>query len=294
MRSDWCGASTVRSRSGWAALVAVVLLTTGCSHERPVARGVTPPPATGGFDYQVGGGYPLYPDTAIVSRDRLDDPAPGAYNVCYVNAFQTQAIDLAGVWDDNRDLLLATDPAVPAAARPSVARDGQAHWVSDGVWQEILLDTGSPRRRHALLAIMRPWLAGCATAGFDAVEADNLDSYQRSGGRLGREDNLAFAALLAAESHRLGLAFAQKNDTSVTAAERDRVGFDFAVVEECGRYAECRGFVDLYAGGVLVVEYTRGGLAAACAALGPGHPVVHRDVQVQPRAVTGHVHATCH
>ena len=55
-----------------------------------VKRAVTPPPANGKFDYQIGGAYTPASNVAVVSRDRTDSPAAGKYNICYVNAFQTQ------------------------------------------------------------------------------------------------------------------------------------------------------------------------------------------------------------
>ena len=63
------------------------------------AAGATwsPPPVNAGFDYQIGGDYPLPSGASIVSRDWFHGSAgPGAYSICYVNALQTQADD-AGV-----------------------------------------------------------------------------------------------------------------------------------------------------------------------------------------------------
>src|SRR6478736_3479936 len=55
-------------------------------------------PPAGGFDYQLGGAYEPPAGTAIVSRDSTDEPAPGLYNVCYVNGFQSQPGE-ADAWD---------------------------------------------------------------------------------------------------------------------------------------------------------------------------------------------------
>ena len=48
------------------------------------------PPKGADWDYQIGGAYPPPKGVEIVARDRADKPARGVYNVCYVNAFQTQ------------------------------------------------------------------------------------------------------------------------------------------------------------------------------------------------------------
>jgi len=41
------------------------------------------PPVNAGFDYQIGGAYPLPAGVTVVSRDWRDAPA-GDYAVCYV------------------------------------------------------------------------------------------------------------------------------------------------------------------------------------------------------------------
>ncbi len=87
----------------------------------------------------------------------------------------------------------------------------------------------------------------CARKGFAAVEYDNLDSWTRFDGTpragdvpFGKRQAIAFAALLTRRAHALGLAVAQKNTPSLTRREaRRRIGFDFAIAEECARYAEC-------------------------------------------------------
>src|ERR1700751_1797589 len=72
----------------------------------PAAGAVTLPPAGAPFDYQIGGAYTPAPAVGIVDRDRTDAPAAGKYNVCYINAFQTQS-DAAGGWRaPHSDLLL--------------------------------------------------------------------------------------------------------------------------------------------------------------------------------------------
>ena len=89
----------------------------------------------------------------------------------------------------------------------------------------------------------------CTRKGYDAVEYDNLDSWTRFDGTpregdvpFGKSSALAFAALITRRAHALGLAVAQKNTAELTRRQaRRRVGFDFAIAEECGRYRECNG-----------------------------------------------------
>ena len=64
------------------------------------------PPSGGKFDYQLGGAYPPPPGTNILVRDRLAKIDPDLYNVCYVNGFQTQAVDEKFWADDSNSGLV--------------------------------------------------------------------------------------------------------------------------------------------------------------------------------------------
>lgn len=196
------------------------------------------PPAGATPDYQLGGAYEPADGVGIVGRDRSDEPAEGLYSVCYVNGFQTQPGEL-DAWPT--DLLLQ--------------RDGEA--VFDPDWpDEALLDTSTDDRRARIADTVAPWIEGCADAGFDAVEFDNLDSYTRSGDALALDDNLALAALLVDVAHDSGLAAGQKNAAEDAAVLHERAGFDFAVVEECAAYEECAAFTDVYGDAVIDIEYS--------------------------------------
>lgn len=197
-------------------------------------------PATGGFDYQLGGASALPEQASIVVRDSHDLPAPGAVNICYVNGFQSQPGE-AGRWLD-ADVVL---------------RDRSGHPMADPGWpDELLLDPGTPERRATIVAMLTTDLVRCADAGFDAVELDNLDSWTRSDGLISRGDALALAADLVTVAHDLGLAAAQKNAAEIGAVGRDVVGFDLAIVEECLLWDECAAYTDVYGDLVLDIEYT--------------------------------------
>lgn len=58
-----------------------------------VDAAVRPLPANAKFDYQIGGSYTPASDVRVVTRDRTAAPVAGLYNICYINAFQTQAVD---------------------------------------------------------------------------------------------------------------------------------------------------------------------------------------------------------
>jgi hypothetical protein len=230
-----------------------------------VARAVTPPPANGSFDYQLGGAYPLPAGTQIVTRDRTASPEPGVYSICYVNAFQTQPEQLKW-WRAHHSSLL-------------LKRRGRE--VQDPGWPgEVLLDTSSAHRRAGIARVLGAWIDGCARKGFQAVEPDNLDTWTRSKGRLTSSDNFALARRLISRAHRAGLAIAQKNAAEKTASGR-RAGFDFAVAESCQVYDECDAYTNAYGAEVLEVEYADEGgernFAAACQARGDAISINYRD-----------------
>ena len=264
-----------------AVLTATALAAVGCSGsatdtspEPPKAK-VSAPPVHAGVDYQLGGAYTPPKGVSVVSRDHTASPAPGLYNICYVNAFQAQP-DAEGDWD--ADLLL---------------RDRSGKVVMDKDWGEAMLDIGTPAKRARIAEKVDDWIDSCADKGFDAVEPDNYDSYTRAPhGLLTAADAEAFQALLARHAHARHLAIAQKN-TLELAKDRKRVGLDFAVVEECGQYDECGSYLDAFGDHVIVVEYTEKGMEKACAGWGDRISIVRRDLDVTPAGHDGYVRETC-
>jgi hypothetical protein len=218
------------------------------------------PPVNVAFDYQLGGAYPPAASVKIVARDRKEKPAAGLYNICYVNGFQAQP--------DENDFWLSKHPDL-------VLRDSSGEPIIDQDWNEMLLDVSTEPKRASLAEIMGDFIAGCADAGFVAVEIDNLDSYSRSGGRLNPDDAVAFIKLLSDKAHTYGLAIAQKNASELV-TRRAEMGTDFAVAEECTHYDECDVYRDGYGDHVLMIEYQRADFDKGCAQY-PGLSIVLRD-----------------
>jgi hypothetical protein len=251
-----------------------------CASALPAAAAVNAPPARAQFDYQIGGAYTPDGAVGIVDRDRTAPPAAGKYNICYINAFQTQP-DAARWWQSkHRNLLLK--------------RSGR--YVTDSAWNEMLLDTSTARKRRALAAIMGGWMSGCQKAGYQAIEPDNLDSWSRSQHRLSMANNKAYARLLIRQAHARGLAIAQKNAPELGSAGK-ALGFDFAIAEECNVYDECGQYTGPYGNRVYEIEYTdNGGLPnflAACAARGSSISIVYRDRDVVPQGDGNYTYRTC-
>jgi hypothetical protein len=264
------------------AVIALIVAATLLAQPVSASAGPVLPPADGVLDYQLGGAYAPAAAVTIVDRDRTDAPAVGRYGICYVNAFQTQPDETASFAKAHPDLVLR-------------GADGKP--VVDAGWpDEHLLDISTAAKRTRLSRIVGAWIDGCAASGFQAVEADNLDSYTRSKGRLTKAHAVAFATLLTARAHAAGLAIGQKNAADLAVVGRERIGFDFAVAEECEVYDECDAYTDVYGAQVLEIEYTDNGAAAftaACAARGDDIPIVHRDRDVVPRGTAGYVHRHC-
>ncbi|MFF4243254.1 endo alpha-1,4 polygalactosaminidase [Streptomyces sp. NPDC001822] len=282
--------ATARAAAGVVCAVAT-LAQAGCAVTDGPARGsaserraespaVVRPTAGMAFDYQIGGGYAPPPGVEAVSRDREDEPADGLYNVCYVNAFQTQPGELKRWEDTDPDLLLRDDDGEP---------------VIDEGWDEVLLDTSTAAKRTRLAEIVGGWVDGCAESGFQAVEPDNLDSYERSHGKLTRAQNAAFAAMLARRAHESGLAIGQKNTTDLLPRHRT-IGFDFAVTEECAQFDECDAYAEAYDGRVFAVEYEGEGdvgFDESCSTWQDRVSLVLRDLDVLPASEDGYVYRSC-
>ena len=236
--------------------------TPSASPSRSTAPGtVQLPPLHADFDYQIGGAYPPPAGVRIVSRDRTASPAPGLYNICYVNAFQAQPDERAS-WP--ADLLL---------------RDADGEVVVDEDWGEALLDIRTAAKRERVAARVNRWIDGCAAKGFDAVEPDNYDSYTRSDDLLTANDATAFIALLSRHAHARHLAIAQKNTVEL-AGLRKKLGLDFAIAEECAEYDECGEYAKAFDDRVIVIEYSDSGLRKARSGFAGRLSIVRRDMDV--------------
>lgn len=257
----------------------------------PAAAAVAAPvvhalPATGRFDYQLGGASTPPRGVTIVARDVTDRPAPGTYGICYINGFQTQPGDDAQ-WRRRPQALLRT---------------ASGRLVTDPDWpDEHVLDPSTAAQRRQILAVVGPQLRECARRGFRAVELDNLDTFTRftdpRSGLVPRAGALALAREYVVLGHRLGLAVGQKNTAELGAAGRRQIGFDFAVAEECSAFRECGAYTAVYGSRVLQIEYPDSldgtPFARVCASRDRASRTILRDRDLVPAGRPGHLYRSC-
>jgi len=187
------------------------------------------------------------PDVAVIELDGDEATAAdvaalheqGVTVICYFNA---------GAWEEWRDDADRYPGEIVGEAYPG--------WEGERFVDIRALDILGP--------ILEARFDTCAGKGFDAVDPDNVDTYQAgSGFDLTQADQLRFNRWLAEEAHLRGLAIGQKNVPDLAAVLVD--AFDFAVTEDClvdGWCDAMRPYAD--AGKpVLMVEYTDRGLGNA-------------------------------
>ncbi|HVW24257.1 MAG TPA: endo alpha-1,4 polygalactosaminidase [Polyangiaceae bacterium] len=126
---------------------------------------------------------------------------------------------------------------------------------------EVWLDVRPAGPNYAKLqSIMLARFKVCQQKGFDAIEPDNIDSYQNDPGfPTTAADQLAYDEWLATTAHGLGLAILQKNDLDQVRTLEPY--FDGVLDEECNQYSECDALAPYPAAGKPAwnAEYTDDG-----------------------------------
>ncbi|PPG31734.1 endo alpha-1,4 polygalactosaminidase [Pseudoclavibacter sp. RFBB5] len=212
----------------------------GDALDSETGTGVVLPPASGTFNYQLGESYEVEGSLDVVARDSTALPEPGAYNICYVNGFQTQPRESEEWLGERGDLLLRD-----AVGEPAIDPD----WPD-----EYILDPSTAGQRDGILTVIEPIISRCADVGFDAVEIDNLDTFTRFDG-IDETGAIDLARAYVDAAHASGLAIGQKNSAELADRGRDELGFDFAVTEECSADGECGTYSAAYGEHVLQIEY---------------------------------------
>lgn len=228
-------------------------------------------------DYQLGGEYAPPAGVNVVVRDSTAKPAPGVFNICYINGFQSQP---GSVWP--KALLLLNANGKP---------------IADPNWpDEYFLDISTGAKRRAIIEKLIPAIKGCSVKGFKAVEYDNLDSYTRTDGRLTVAHAVAFAKLLVEQAKLAGMAAGQKNSPDLAQRGSGEIGFSFVVSEECHRWDECRAYTNFYGRQIINIEYAddlRGTFEKVCADAQTPKSTILRDRMLVPKGGAGYVYKGC-
>ena len=112
------------------------------------------------------------------------------------------------------------------------------------------------RRLRVLKPLINARLDRCKAKGFDSAEFDNVNGYQNDTGfPLTGQDQLRFNIWLANAAHRHGLSVGLKNDGPQVPVLVDY--FDWALVESCFYYDECKPYDAFVRAGkaVMAIEY---------------------------------------
>jgi len=222
------------------------------------------------FDVQLAEQYTPPDGVRTLLLDRSFAPVPGTYNICYINALQTQEGE-KGIWKK----------AEQKGRTNLVLRDKFGKWLPDPntrYAKEFLLDISSRRKRAAIIRVIRPWILECVADGFDAVDFDNLDSYNRSGGRLSEDDAVRFISALNSIVHEHGLPVAQKNAPGLLPRLAETRP-DFAIVESCSWDKLCKTYVEAFGDRVLMIEFDGDTFDdVACPEYGRSHSIIQRDL----------------
>lgn len=226
------------------------------------------PPFWADFDYQIGTARTPADNVGIVSRDYTESSAAGIYNICYVNAFQSQP---------------GEESSWPAGAVTPLL---------DVDWNEYLIDIRTASARRSAASYVYTMIDQCVENGYDAVEFDNLDTYTRLGDTVDpggyytdywfeMSDAVAYAKLLTDYTHSAGLASAQKNTAELFSSNgHQQIGFDFAIVEDClgEDWDECELFASNYDDQIVVIQYEQ--FNSVCTTYGNRFPIVKEDLDV--------------
>ncbi len=226
------------------------------------------PPGTD-VDYQLGGNRSV-PEQRRHRRAGTASPlrSRAAYNVCYVNGFQTQPNERP-FWRRHWK---------PGAPETTV------HPVVDGAWGEWLLDTRTNASRRQLARIVGRWVEGCAAARLRRrgvrqprlVHAQPPPARARAQPRVRRAPGPWPRTTPGSTSRQKNLA--GYDGTTHRLRLRDRRGVQ-AATTSATRYT------DDYGNQVIAIEYRGQDFRWTCSNVGDLLPVVLRDRDLTPTGV---------
>jgi hypothetical protein len=181
-------------------------------------------------------------------------PAVEPVQASDVDGFDTTAATVAAFHARGQHMICYVDVGTAENWRPDNASFPSSVLGDQNGWPgERWLDI---RQLSVLEPVMAARFQMCRQKGFDAVEPDNMDSYENTTGfPLQASDQLTYNLWIAAEVHSLGMAVLQKNDPDQASALQPF--FDGVLDEQCNQYNSCSAYQPYVSAGkpVLNAEY---------------------------------------
>jgi hypothetical protein len=181
-------------------------------------------------------------------------PAVQPVQASDVDGFDTSAATVAAFHARGQHMICYVDVGTAENWRPDNASFPSSVLGDQNGWPgERWLDI---RQLSVLEPIMAARFQMCQQKGFDAVEPDNMDSYENTTGfPLQASDQLTYNLWIAADVHSLGMAVLQKNDPDQATALQS--SFDGVLDEQCNQYNSCSAYQPYVSVGkpVLNAEY---------------------------------------
>ena len=167
----------------------------------------------------------------------------------------------------------------PSTSRPLPGSADAVRRLSAHPRTTVVLLSGRGRDDLAAVSGFGPpvHLVGSHGAEFDAELSALLGG---RGGLLTAAQTIAYARTIVAQAHAVGLAVGQKN---LASWDGRRVGFDFAVVEQCGEFHECAAYARTYGDRVLSSWSPATWLAPSCWPSSPPGTAANSSPNAMPR-----------
>jgi hypothetical protein len=180
-----------------------------------------------------------------------------------IDGFDNEASEVATLHDKGIKAICYVDVGTWESWRPDASSFPSSVIGAENGWPgEKFLDI---RALSTLEPIMTKRFEMCRAKGFDAVEPDNIDTYEEpaTGIPLTGAEQITYDTWVADEVHSLGMAVLQKNDGDQTSSLKTH--FDGALTEECNVYSECSSYTPYLAEGKPVLNAEYGLSNAFCA-----------------------------
>jgi len=178
-------------------------------------------------------------------------------NVFEIDMFGNDATSLDNLHQNGKNVICYFSGGSYEPNRPDSAQFQPSDMGNelDGWPGEFWLKLSSPNVR----SIMQARVALAASKGCDAIDADNVDSFENNNGLgLTQQDSIDFVKFLSQEARKYNMTMGLKNALMIIDQVIDDV--DFAINEQCVAFSECHYYSNFVQKGkpVFHIEYPDG------------------------------------